>query len=435
MNSVRSNTVGIISLGCAKNRVDTEELLGYLKAYGFEIVNDVRRAKTIIVNTCGFILPAKEESVNTIIEMIQYKQSGTCEILAVTGCLSQRYPEELREELPEVDIFWGVREYQSFAKKLAQIRGLVKKDIFETDRILTTPRHLAYLRISDGCGNRCAYCAIPLIRGSMRSIPKETVISEAKRLVEEGIKELIVIAQDTTAYGSDIYGKPSLLPLLKEISGIKGDFKIRLLYTYPEYVTRELIDFIASETKMMKYIDMPIQHISDDILKRMNRRGSASQIKEIITYAKKICAEFVLRSTIIVGFPGETEAQFEELLDFVSEARIDKLGAFAFSPEDDTAACSMPDQIDEEVKKHRLDKLMELQRGISSELMRKRVGQKEKVIIDYIKDGYCYCRSYKEAPDVDGYIVAPFKDGAESGDYVFALIKKSFEYDLEGELL
>lgn len=307
--------VGAVSLGCSKNTVDTEIMLGELKSYGFEIVAEAACADIIIVNTCGFITPAKQDSIDTIIEMAEYKKTGRCRFLAVTGCLSQRYPAELRRELPEVDMFWGVKNYPAFALELASKFNLTHCG--GAKRMLTTPSYRAYLRIADGCDNRCTYCAIPLIRGGRVSVPIEKLIEEANTLADSGVTELTVIAQDTSAYGMDLYGSPRLVELLTRLAEIEKLHWIRLLYTYPNTVTKELIDTMIANPKICNYIDMPIQHIAGNMLQAMNRHGSAAHIREITDYIRKAAPDFILRTTVMLGFPGETERDFDELMEFM----------------------------------------------------------------------------------------------------------------------
>lgn len=425
--------VGMVSLGCSKNRVDSEVLLGYLKSAGFKLVQDPKAADVIIVNTCGFINEAKQDSINTALEMAQYKETGRCKLLVMTGCLSQRYRNELRDEMPEVDIFAGVNEYERLAEELAKRAGKSLCVRTGYGRVLTTPSFRAFLRIADGCDNRCTYCAIPLIRGGRRSVPMEKLIAEARELVSRGVKELTVIAQDTTGYGTDIYGKPMTAELLTELSKIDGIEMIYLLYTYPDTVTRELIDTIAANEKIANYIDMPIQHINDAVLKRMNRRGTREHIENTVKYIRAAHPGFILRSTAIVGFPGETEGQFEELMTFFRENPFDRLGAFAYSPEDNTPAAEFENQISDEVKQERLKRLYEQQMGISLALNKARLGKVERVVVEYTQGDTAYCRSYAEAPDTDGFIIVPSGGGLREGDYTDVRLTRAMEYDIMGE--
>lgn len=427
--------IGAVSLGCSKNAVDTEIMLGELCARGFEIVKDAAEADILIVNTCGFIASAKEDSIDTILELAQYKLTGKCKILAVTGCLSQRYPKELKEELPEVDVFWGVKEYPEFARRLAELCSEGCLYAGEAKRILTTPPYRAFLRIADGCDNRCTYCAIPLIRGGRVSVPIEELICEAKRLADEGVTELTVIAQDTSAYGVDLYGRPMLKELLQALSEIEKLHWIRLLYTYPNTVTEELIDSIRDNPKICNYIDMPIQHISPSLLKAMNRHGSAEHIREITNYIRKNAPDFILRTTVMLGFPGETEENFSELMEFLREHPFDRVGAFTFFAEDGTPAADMDAQVDSATASHRLDMLMRQQMLVSLEANKKRIGSTVEVLVEGVQDGIAYCRSYAEAADVDGMIKVHL-NGSEPkpGDYVKAHIIAAEYYDLIGEI-
>lgn len=432
------NNVGVASLGCSKNTVDTERLLGELREYGFNIVSRAEDADIIIVNTCGFIESAKQDSIDTILDMAKYKCIGACKLLVVTGCLSQRYPDELKAELPEVDVFWGVKHYEKLAQRIAGICGKDKTGLLPAcgcpPRILTTPPHRAYLRIADGCDNRCTYCAIPLIRGGRISVPMEQLVLEANALAESGVTELTVIAQDTSAYGIDIYGRPMLKELLKALSGVEKLRWVRLLYTYPNTVTEELIDTIAEDPKICNYIDMPIQHISPNILESMNRHGSAEHIRQITDYIRRRSPEFILRTTVMLGFPGETDADFDELMEFLREHPFDKVGAFTFSPEDGTEAAGFSGQVDEHTARRRLDKLMRQQQAISLKSNVKRVGSTVRALVDKIENGIAYCRSYAEAAEVDGYIMVTPPDGfqVKAGEYRDVTITKAEIYDLWG---
>lgn len=428
------NKVGVVSLGCSKNAVDTEKLLWMLTSSGFEIVSDPEQAEIIIVNTCGFIVPAKEESIGTIFEMAQYKTEGSCELLIVTGCLSERYRRELAEEMPEVDMFYGVREYGRLVNELAKRCGRPAPEAACARRIMTTPPHRGYLRVGDGCDNRCTYCAIPLIRGGRSSEPMEKLLDEARWMAESGVKEIEVIAQDTTGYGTDIYGKPMITELLKALCDIDGIEWIRLLYTYPSTVTEELIDLMAESGKIVNYIDMPIQHINRELLLAMNRHGSREHIEHIIKYIRSKSEKFVIRTTAIVGFPGETEEQFEELLDFLEKNPIDRLGAFTYSPEDDTPAAEFDGQIDEAVKEERLDRLYRQQQRISRLLNERRIGDTERVIVEGMDGTTAFCRSYAETADIDGsIIVGEVSVSTKVGDFINVRLTGADEYDIYGE--
>lgn len=430
--------VGMVSLGCSKNRVDSEVLLGILRDNGYEIVPDPEEADIVFVNTCGFIESAKEESIDAIFEMAEYKKTGKLKKLFVTGCLSQRYPDELLQEIPEVDGFMGVSDYARTMEMLKKAEE-GEKPVFtsdgerflSTDRVLTTPPYTAYIKTSDGCDNKCTYCAIPLIRGAYRSRPYDDIISECRQLVKNGVKELIFIAQDTSRYGNDFPEKTLLLPkLLKEASEIEGVEWVRVLYCYPDTVTDELLETIRDNPKICPYLDLPLQHIDDTLLKRMNRRGTSAHIKSIL---EKVSSYGIfVRTTMIVGFPGETDEQFETLLDFVREFRFDRLGAFTFSPEEGTPAAEFEDQVDEDVKQMRLDQLMLLQQEISLESNKERIGKTVKVLVEDFEDGYYIGRSPLEAPDIDGVIKIDTDLELAAGDFVTVRITDCDAYDLMG---
>ena len=428
------STVGVISLGCAKNQVDTERMLGLLTAAGFEITNQPSEADVLIVNTCGFIESAKQESINAILEMAQYKQGGKCTRLVVTGCLSERYRDELKEAMPEIDLLLGVREYETLPRLLGG-----KTDAPhcgpKSARVLTTPRYSAYLRIADGCNNRCTYCAIPLIRGNLVSEPLEELVDEAKRLADNGVSELTLIAQDTSGYGMDRYGKPMLIDLLNRLEKIDALRWLRVLYTYPDTVTPELIDRFRAGGKIVPYLDMPLQHTEDEILRRMHRRGDQAHIRQVLDYVAKVAPEFMLRTTLMVGFPGETEEHFSAMVRFIQEHPFDRVGAFAFSPEEGTAAASLPDQVPEEVKQERLSRLMAGQQPISRARNERRVGQLVDVLIEGVEETRAFGRSYAEAPDVDGKIVLEHAGHLRVGSYVPAKLIRAEEYDMIGELV
>ncbi len=429
--------VGMVSLGCSKNRVDSEYILAALTNQGFTITADPKEAEVILVNTCGFIDPAKEESINTILEMAAYKETGRCKLLVGTGCLTQRYEKELREELPELDLLWGVKDPQGLARKVAEMAGLPQPQTPGCcPRILTTPRYSAYLRIADGCDNRCAYCAIPLIRGPRKSVHMEDVLAEARRLAEGGVVELTVIAQDTSAYGSDLYGKPMLRELLLELCKVPGLHWIRVLYTYPNTVDTDLIDAMVREPKLVPYLDMPIQHIAPDILRRMNRHGTAAHIREMAAYARNASPDFILRTTVITGFPGETEEEFDQLAEFLQANPFDRLGAFAYSQEENTPAAQMPDQIPDAVKAERLDRIMTAQQAISLVCNQIRVGRTYEVLVDKVQGDICLGRSYGEAPEVDGCIRFYYQGPApKPGTFVQVRINQAGPYDLWGEMV
>lgn len=427
--------VGVISLGCAKNQVDTQTMLGYLKSAGYTFTGEPENADILIVNTCGFITPAKEESIDAIFEMAQYKETGRCRLLVVTGCLSERYRGELISEMPEVDIFLGVREYEKLPKLIAEKLDLPCSPVITPERLLVTPPYRAYLRIGDGCNNRCAYCAIPLIRGNLISTPIEQLVDETKALAGMGVTELSVIAQDTSGYGKDLYGEPRLIPLLKELNRIDGLKWIRLLYTYPDTVTPELLDTLAQGQKLVPYLDMPLQHCNDDLLKRMHRRGSKAHIMRVLDHIRKHYPDFTLRTTMMVGFPGETDAQFEELMQFLRDYPFDRVGAFAFSPEEGTAAETMPDQISDGVKEARLSALMEQQQTISKERNEHWIGRELTMLIEETGMDGTYGRTIREAPDADGQVCVAPDYRHEPGQYINVRLTGADPYDMIGECL
>ena len=425
--------IGVISLGCAKNQVDTQTMMGYLKAAGHTFTAEPADADVLIVNTCGFITSAKEESIDAIFEMAQYKETGRCRLLVVTGCLSERYRKELTEEMPEVDLFLGVREYEKLPGLIAQKLALPCSPVIVPERLLVTPPYRAYLRIGDGCNNRCSYCAIPLIRGDLCSVPAEKLIDEAKALADMGVTELSVIAQDTSGYGKDLYGEPRMIPLLKELNRIDGLRWIRLLYTYPDTVTPALLDTLAEGEKLVPYLDMPLQHCNDEILKRMHRRGSKAHIQSVLDHIRTHYPDFTLRTTMMVGFPGETDAQFEELMQFLRDYPFDRVGAFAFSPEEGTAAAEMPNQIDDAVKEARLDALMEQQQKISAELNERWVGRELDMLVEETGMDGTYGRTIREAPDADGTVCIAPSYRHEPGQYLKIRLTKADAYDMIGE--
>lgn len=427
--------VGVISLGCAKNQIDTQTMMGYLKSAGYSFTGEPENADILIVNTCGFITPAKEESIDAIFEMAQYKEAGRCRLLVVTGCLSERYRRELTEEMPEVDIFLGVREYDRLPKLIAEKLNLPCSPVLKPERLLVTPPYRAYLRIGDGCNNRCAYCAIPLIRGDLRSTPAERLIDEAKALADMGVTELSVIAQDTSGYGKDLYGEPRLIPLLKELNRIDGLKWIRLLYTYPDTVTPALLDTLAEGEKLVPYLDMPLQHCNDTLLRRMHRRGSKAHIQSVLDHIRCHYPDFTLRTTMMVGFPGETDAQFEELMQFLRDYPFDRVGAFAFSPEEGTAAETMPDQIADEIKEARLSALMEQQQAISKRCNERWIGRELTMLVEETGMDGTYGRTIREAPDADGTVCVAPSYRHEPGQYLRVRLTGADPYDMTGECL
>ncbi len=438
--------VSMVSLGCPKNQVDAEKMLFSLESAGFELVGEEASADAIIINTCGFIEDAKAEAIENILEAAQYKgEGGNLKALIVTGCLAERYRDDITEEIPEVDVCVGIAENKNIAEI---VKGAIegsranfygdKSDFdMEGDRVLGGYPYTAYLKIGDGCDNCCSYCAIPKIRGRMRSRKIEDCVAEAKSLAKRGVTELIVVAQDTTAYGTDIYGEPRLCELLRELCKIEGIHWIRTLYTYPERITDELLDLLKSEKKLVKYLDIPIQHADGEILKRMNRRGDYESLLTLVKKIRTAVPNITLRTTLITGFPGETEEQFETLARFVSEARFDRLGCFAYSAEEDTAAATMPNQVDMQTRVDRSENIMELQLSIANEINAAKIGQKTEVLVegwdDYIK---CYFgRPQADAPDIDGKIFFLSGRQLKIGDYVKVLINDTIEYDLLGELV
>ena len=428
-------TVGMVSLGCSKNRVDSEQILGMLKENGFEITNDEAQAEVIIVNTCGFINPAKEESIGAILEMAQHKKNGNCRLLVVTGCLSQRYPKELREELPEVDIFWGVKDKEGLVRKITEAVGGSYKCCSEDARIITTPSYSAYLRIADGCDNRCTYCAIPLIRGGKVSIPMEKLVKEAQRLADSGVKELTLIAQDTSAYGTDLYGKPMLAELLRRIAKIDKLHWIRVLYSYPNTIDEELVDTMVADPKIVNYIDIPIQHIDPDMLKAMNRRGDKKYLCALLDKLRERIPGLVLRTSIIAGLPGEGEEEFDELCDFLREQKLLRAGVFPYSPEEGTRAAKM-ERVDSDEAARRAERIVDIQSEIIDAWNDERQGDVMEVLCEGF-DGQSMLfvgRSYAESPDIDGriYFSAP-RDVAE-GEFVPVRITGAMDGELTGEL-
>lgn len=434
----------MVSLGCPKNLVDSELMLGILKNDGFEIVNDSDQANVIIVNTCGFIESAKQESINTILEMAALKKKN-CELLIATGCLAQRYRQMILDEIPEVDAVLGTGSYteiatvirDAYAGKAESFYGELDGTAYlDGERIISTGKGYAYLKIAEGCDNRCTYCVIPSLRGPFRSRKMEAILKEAETLSKSGIKELIVVAQDTTRYGTDIYGKRSLAGLLQSLGRIDGIERIRLLYCYPEEIDDELIDEIASNYKVCKYLDIPIQHISDPILRRMGRRGTASEIKNLLEKLRLRVPGITLRTSLIVGFPGETQEDFDELADFIEKYRFDRLGIFMYSREEGTPAAKMKQQVPAGIKKARYKKLMQLQSLISRELNSQRLGKTYKVLTEGVaEDGiFYYGRSCSEAPDIDGLIYFTSSEPLKINEFVDVEILEAGEYDLTGEV-
>lgn len=443
--------IGVVSLGCPKNLVDSETMLGLIHEENYEITNDPSEAEIIIVNTCGFIESAKEESINTIFQMAEYKKSGSCKYIIVTGCLSQRYAEELFSELPEADAIAGVEVYDEIGSIIKRVMNgerfimleRSKPDVIYTSketflpRILTTPSYTAYLKIAEGCDNCCSYCAIPKIRGPYRSKPMEQVLKEAKALADNGVKELIVVAQDTTRYGEDLPGGKLLLAdLLKELNKIESLKWIRVMYCYPNNFTDELIETFASLDKVCKYVDLPLQHASNRLLASMNRYDTREEVETLLAKLRKRIPGIVIRTTFIVGFPGETDADFEELKEFVEQQRFENAGVFAYSQEEGTVAGAMPNQIPDEIKQERYHELMALQAQISEEIHKDTEGQTLEVLVEGIEEdgsGLHYGRSYREAPNIDGLVFIENPGDIKPGCFVKVNILQGFTYESVGE--
>lgn len=432
--------VGFVSLGCSKNLVDTEMTIGLFKRNNFNIVSNPEDADIIVVNTCGFIAPAKEEAINTILEMAEYKKKR-CKYLIVMGCLVQRYKEDLEKSMPEVDLFIKYKEYETIWEQIESVIGKQKSDnrcgLEFSKRVVSTGSNFAYLRIAEGCSNRCTYCAIPYIRGAFISRKIEDVLQEANNLVKQGYRELIIIAQDTSKYGIDIYGESKLAELLEELSKIDGLKWIRFLYTYPESITDELIGVVKRNDKICKYFDIPIQHISNSVLKRMNRKSNGESIRNIITKIRKEIPDVIIRTTVMVGFPGETSEDFNELYEFVKWAKFERLGAFAYSKEDGTPAEKLDGHLHPMTKKSRYNKIMKLQQQISDEIMKKQIGKIFEVLIeDESFDGKYYIgRSKNEVPDIDGLIYIEKSQDELLDNFVSVQIVGSRDYDLVGQIV
>ena len=434
-----------ISLGCDKNLVDTEVMLGLLNQNGYTFTDDENEADVIAINTCCFINDAKQESIDTILEMAEHKKDGNCKALIVSGCMAQRYKQEIIDEIPEVDAVIGTSTYDKIVetinavlagKGFNQFDDLDRLPVVSSKRVITTGGYYEYLKIAEGCDKHCTYCIIPKVRGNFRSVPMEQLIEEAKNLVEQGVKEIILVAQETTLYGMDIYSKKSLPTLLHELGKIEDLKWIRILYCYPEEITDELIQAIKEEPKVCHYLDIPIQHASDVILKRMGRRTTKQELIDIVGKLRKEIPDIALRTTLITGFPGETNEQHEEVLEFVDTMEFDRLGAFAYSQEEDTPAAQMDDQVDEDVKNERRDAIMEMQQEVSIDKSADMVGKTIEVLIEgKVADENAYIgRSYMDAPNVDGYIFINTNEELMSGDFVFVKITGALEYDLIGEI-
>ncbi len=431
--------VGFVSLGCSKNLIDTEMAIGLFKNNEFNIVNDVSKAEIIVVNTCGFIESAKQEAIDTILEMAEYKKDGICKYLVAMGCLVQRYKKELEEAIPEVDLFLSIDEYDCFWSKIIELIKIERKSkntLDYLDRIITTGNNTAYLKIAEGCSNKCTYCAIPYIRGPYISRKMEDILQEAKSLASKGYEEIIVIAQDTTKYGIDIYGEQKLPELLEKLCKIKGFKWIRFLYAYPESITDELIQVVKNNDKICKYFDIPIQHISNPVLKRMNRKTTGKRIVDLIEKIKKEIPEAVLRTSLIVGFPGETQEDFEELYDFVKKGYFNKLGVFTYSKEDGTPAARLKEQIHPSTKKSRYNKIMKLENEISRQKLETCIGKEYETLIETKTfDGKYYVgRTYMDIPDMDGVVFIKNTKPNLEGTWVKVKIEDVRDYDLVGRI-
>lgn len=433
--------VGFISLGCTKNLIDTEMAIGLFKNNNYKIVNNVKEAEIIVINTCGFIESAKEEAINTILEMAEYKTKGNCKYLVVMGCLVQRYKKELQKALPEVDLFLSIDEYKNFWEEIETLIENKKENNDDQmeylDRVITTGKTTTYLKIAEGCSNRCTYCAIPNIRGPYISRPFEEIIEEAKKLAKDGYNEIIVIAQDTTKYGIDLYGKSRFAELLAELAKIKEFKWIRFLYAYPETITDELIEVVKNNENICKYFDIPIQHISDKVLKRMNRKTTGKDIENLIEKIKKEIPDAILRTSLIVGFPGETEEDFQALENFVSKAKFDKLGVFTYSKEEGTPAARLPEQIHYKTKQKRYNKIMEIAQKASKENLQKTLGKTYEVLIESktFDNKYYIGRTYMDIPNEDGVVFVKNTKPISEGTWVKCEITDIKDYDLIGKII
>lgn len=444
---VVNEKVYLETLGCSKNQVDSEIMLGILNKHGFSLTHDEAQADVIIINTCGFIESAKKESINTILNLAELKEDGNCKVLIVTGCLTQRYSKELSEEIPEVDAFLGTTNFNEIAEVVNRTIGDKERVVwadsidkavdYDLPRILTSPSYSAYLKIAEGCDNHCTYCIIPKLRGKYRSRPIEKIVNEARNLAENGVKELIIIAQDITRYGIDLYGNYQLIKLLEKLSHIEKIKWIRLQYSYPDIVSDELIELIGSNDKICKYIDIPIQHCNNEILKKMNRRTTKAHILEVIKKLRKKIPNISLRTSLIVGFPGETDKKFSELYNFVKDIEFDRLGVFTYSMEEDTAAAKLPHQITEEVKENRRDKIMLIQRDISLKKNMDKIGKIYDILIEEkVENENVYIgRTQFDAPEVDGVVYLNTGKKISIGEFVRAKITDALEYDLIGEVV
>ena len=437
--------IALESLGCSKNLVDAEIMMGILNKKGYKLIGNFEEADIIIVNTCGFIESAKQESIQTILELAQFKETGNLKILVVTGCLAQRYADELKQEIPEIDAIVGTGSYQNIddiinglkeEKHIVSLNDIEFAYNEELPRYISTPSHMAYLKIAEGCDNHCTYCIIPKLRGKYRSRKMEDIIKEAKDLAARGVKEVVVIAQDTTKYGCDIYGKDSLPELLEELANIEGLKWIRIMYSYPESITEELVQVIKKYDNICNYFDMPIQHASNRILKLMNRRTTKEDILSKVEMIRKYMPDATVRTTIIVGFPGETEEDFKEVVDFAKLVKFDRLGAFAYSREEDTAADKLPNHLEEDVKNERRDRLMLVQQEISQELNEKRIGNVYEVLVEeQIEDNVYIARTQGDAEEIDSIVYVKAKNQLNVGDFITVKINNALEYDLMGDVV
>lgn len=437
--------VGMISLGCPKNQVDAEIMLKKLQNSGFEITNDETQAEILIINTCGFIESAQKEAIDTIFESLELKETANVKKIIVTGCLAERYQQEIMKEIPEVDAVIGIGANGDIVQVCETVLKGYKYESFpskdklplDCERLVSTPKHWAYLKVSDGCNNCCSYCAIPEIRGRMRSRKIESIVDEAKLLSKNGAKELIIVAQDTTRYGEDLYGKPMLCELLRKLCEIDDVSGLRLMYCYPEMISDELLELIASEDKILNYIDIPFQHSNENILSAMNRCGSYSELMVLINKMRALIPDICIRTTVMVGFPGEGDAEFEELAQFVKEAKLDKLGCFAFSPQEGTEAYSMPEQVDEDIKQRRLEIIMQEQCFVSENNNKNKLGKVYEAVIDFYdsESGLYSARSYFDAPEIDSCIVFESNEKLFAGTLVKLEIIGYDDYDLKGRLV
>lgn len=442
-----STKISFVSLGCDKNLVDSEVMLGICQREGFEIIQEEEQADVIVVNTCCFIKDALEESIQAVIDMGQLKEDGNCKALIVAGCMAQRYEKEIFDEMPEIDAVLGTSSYEKIAETIKEVlagkkqiknldfpTGAVENEENSIGRTLSTAGHFAYLKIAEGCNMRCTYCVIPSLRGNYRSRTMDSLVKEAEMLAANDVKELIIVAQDTAPYGIDLYGKNMFHELLKNLAKIEGIEWIRVLYAYPEDITDETIEVMASEKKIVKYLDMPIQHGCDTVLKRMGRRSTGKQIEELVKKLRTAIPDITIRTTVITGFPQETEEEFNELKEFVSRVKFDRLGAFAYSQEEGTPAAEMDGQIDEEIKESRKDEIMEIQKGISAEICEGFVGKELEVIIEgKLPEDRVYCaRSYRDAPDIDGLVFVSSEEELLTGEFVKVTITAASDYDLYG---